>query len=69
MVELTFTDLVKQFEYFTTIKKIYECTMEKYDQTSSSHLTEAFSTYVNYKIPEGPSIRDRIDQMLVRQVI
>lgn len=60
------TDLVKQFEQLTTTKDIYDCVTEKYDQTSKSHLVEAFSTYVNYKMPEGTSIRDHNDQMSVK---
>lgn len=40
--------------------------MDKYDETSKSHLMEAFSAYVNYKMPEGSFIRDHIDQMAVR---
>lgn len=55
------TDLVKQFEQLTTAKEIYDCVTEKYDQTSKSHLVEAFSAYVNYKMPEGTSIRDHND--------
>ena len=38
----------------------------KYDASIVSHLMEAFSNYVNYKMPEGTSINDHIDQMNIR---
>lgn len=40
--------------------------MEKYDQASKSHSIEAFRAYVNYKMHEGTSIRDHIDQMSIK---
>lgn len=60
------SDLVRQFEHFNTTKEIYDYAMDKYNETSKSHLMEAFSAYVNSKMPEGSSIRDHIDQMAVR---
>ncbi|XXG80818.1 hypothetical protein AAC387_Pa09g1593 [Persea americana] len=49
-------DLVKQFEHFNTAKEIYDYAIDKYDKTSKSHLMEASSAYVNYKMPDGSSI-------------
>lgn len=66
IIKFTSTDLVKPFEHLTTVKEIYDCAMEKYDETSKSHLMEGFSAYVNYKMMEGASIKDHIDKLLVR---
>ena len=59
------SNLVNLFGHFNTAKEIYDYAMNKYDETSKSHLMEAFSSYVNYKMPVGSSIRDHIDQMTV----
>lgn len=60
------SDLVKQFEHFTTTNEIYNFAIKKYIDTPKSHLMEAFGTYFNHKILEGTSIRDHIDKMAAR---
>ena len=57
---------MKQFENFTVANEIYDYVMEKYDQTSKSHFFVAFRAYVNYKMHEGTSIKDHIDQMSIK---
>ena len=59
-------DLVKQFEQLVSAKETYDQIITKYDASTVSHLMEAFSNYVNYKMPEGTLINDHIDQMNIR---
>lgn len=54
-------DLVKQFEQLGSSKEIYDQIITKYDASTLSHLMEAFSNYVTYKMPEGTSVNDHID--------
>ena len=58
--------LVKQFEQLALAKEIYDQIIAQYDASIVSHLMLAFSNYVNYKMPEGTSINDYIDQKNIR---
>ena len=40
--------------------------MDKCDEISKSHLMEAFSVYVNHKMPDRSFMRDHIDKMAIR---
>lgn len=59
-------NLVKQFNHLENVKHIYDQVIRKYDLSPTSHLAEAFSANINYKMLERTFIRKHIDQMTVK---
>lgn len=43
-------ELVKQFDHLSKPKQIYNQVIERYYQSTNSHLMEAFRAYVNYRM-------------------
>lgn len=66
LIKFIFHEVVKQLDHLLTSKQIYNQVIQKYDQSTKSHLMEAFHTYVRHKMLEEASVRDHIDQMSTR---
>lgn len=66
LIKFIFDEVVKQFDHLLKSKQIYNQVVQKYNQSTKSHLMEAFQAYVRHKMLEEASVRDHVVQLSTR---